>query len=48
MWSSTLILEEIKVYGEGVEVQEAGEKDGEEEEKKRRERKRIWSKRRRR
>lgn len=35
MWSSTLILEEIKVYGEGVEVQEAGEKDGEEEEEKR-------------
>lgn len=34
MWSSTLILEEI-VYGEGVEVQEAGEKDGEEEEEKR-------------
>lgn len=35
MWSSTLILEEIKVYREGVEVQEAGEKDGEEEEEKR-------------
>lgn len=35
MWSSTLILEEIEVYGEGVEVQEAGEKDGEEEEEKR-------------